>query len=413
MIPKALIVTTARWFPTARLGMALAKAGFSVDAVCPPGHPLGKISLIGKTYPYDSFSPIRSFADALAAAAPDLVIPGDEYAVRCLHKVYEQAHRRGKQGEHVCAVIEQSLGPAASFHVLSARAAVMRLAREESIRVPRTRAVSNAAELRACCEEFAFPIVLKADGTSSGEGVRIVRTFEEAKRAFRALHSPPSAIRVLKRALVNQDMRSVMPAVLRQRNTINAQEFVQGRDATSLAACWKGTVRGSLHFEVVKKQHSNGPASVMRRIESNELDLAIARIARRLKLSGLHGFDFLLEERTGNPYLIEVNPRPTQVGHLTFGPGRDLPAALYAAVTGNEPEDMPAVTEKDTIALFPQEWIRNPRSVFLRSAYHDIPWEEPELIRAGARSSRTWASWYNRRKWAPFLVPDRVPPANE
>lgn len=413
MTPKVLIATTARWFPTARLAMALAKAGFSVDAVCPSGHPLGKISLIGKTYQYDGFRPIGSFADAVTAAAPDLVIPGDEYAVRCIHKVYDQAHRRGKQGEQVCAVIERSLGPAASFHTLAGRAAMMRLACEESIRVPRTRVVHSVAELRACCDEFLFPFVLKADGTSSGEGIRIVRTLEEAKRAFRALHSPPSAIRVLKRAVVNQDTRSMMPALLRQRNTINAQEFIQGRDATSLAACWEGTVRASLHFEVVKKQHSNGPASVMRRMENAEMDSAIARIVGRLGLSGLHGFDFLLEEHTGNAYLIEVNPRPTQVGHLTLGQGRDLPAALYGAVTGTEPEDLPAVTDKDTIALFPQEWIRNPRSVFLRSAYHDIPWEEPELIRAGARSSRTWASWYQRRKWAPSLVAGRVPPANE
>ena len=413
MIPKVLIATTARWFPTARLAMAFARAGFVVEAVCPSNHPLRKLSVIGKTYDYDGFWPLRSFAHAVDAAVPDLVVPGDECAVRYLHKLYEQAHRRGAQGEPTRALVERSLGPAANFQVLAARTAVMRVAREESIRVPRTRVVSNVAELKDCSEEFLFPFVLKADGTSGGEGVRIVRTFEEAKRAFRVLQSPPSAIRVTKRALIDQDLRSVVPALLRQRNTINAQEFIHGTDATSLAACWKGTVCASLHFEVIKKQHRNGPASVMRRIENRELDLAISRIVRRLNLSGLHGFDFLLEEHTGNPYLIEVNPRPTQVGHLTLGRGRDLPAALYAAVAGTETEDAPAVTEKDTIALFPQEWIRNPRSVFLRSGFHDIPWEEPELVRAGARSRRSWRSWYAGKKWASLFLAEKVPPVNE
>lgn len=413
MKPTVLIATTARWFPTARLAMALVGAGFTVDAVCPARHPLTKISTIRKTYPYDGLAPVLSFADAIDAGIPDLVIPGDEYAVRLVHKVYEQARRRGKFGEAACALIERSLGPVESFHVLAARAAVMQLAQEESVRVPRTRVISDSSCLGQICNELSFPVVLKADGTSSGEGVRIARTLEEANRAFRFLQSPPSAIRAAKRALIDQDTRSVMPVLLRQRNTVNAQEFIQGQDATSLVACWKGSVRASLHFEVVKKQHKNGPASVMRRIDDRELDVAISRIVDRLQLSGILGFDFLLEKESGNAYLIEVNPRPTQVGHLSLGRGRDIPAALYAAITGTEANETSPVTEKDTIALFPQEWIRNPQSVFLRSAYHDIPWEEPELIRAGARKSRSWSFWYNRKKWATFLLADRVPPANE
>lgn len=393
--------------------MALVGAGFSVDVVCPAGHPLTKLSSIHKTYPYDGFAPVLSISDAVTAALPDLVIPGDEYAVRLVHKVYDQASRRGKLGGPVCALIERSLGPGESFRVLRARAAVMQLAKEESVRVPRTTVVTDSDQLAGICADLSFPLVLKADGTSSGEGVRIVRTIEEAHRAFRFLQSPPSAIRAAKRALIDRDMRSVIPVLLRQRSSVSAQEFIPGEDATSLVACWKGSVRASLHFEVLKKQHKNGPASVMRRIEHRELDLAISRIVNRLNLSGIIGFDFLLEKHSGNPYLIEVNPRPTQVGHLNLGRGHDIPAALYAAVTETETSEAAPVTEKDTIALFPQEWVRNPQSVFLRSAYHDIPWEEPELIRLGARKSHSWSFWYNRKKWATLLLADRVPPANE
>jgi hypothetical protein len=46
------------------------------------------------------------------------------------------------------------------------------------------------------------------------------------------------------------------------------------------------------------------------------------------------------------------------------------------------------VTENDTIALFPQEWARDPKSEFLQSAYHDVPWEESELIRSCVRKGR-------------------------
>jgi biotin carboxylase len=408
-----LIATTSRWFPTARLAMALAKAGFTVDAVCPSRHPLKHISAVRKRYSYDSLGLVPSFAEAIAAARPDIVMPGDECAVLCLHRLYDQARHRGKSGEPLCALIERSVGHPDSFRIVSARAAVMRLAREESILVPRTSVVADKAGLTRCAEEFLFPLVLKADETSSGEGVRIVRSMEEAIRAFRALRSPVSALRAAKRAIVDQDMRFVLPVLLRQHNTVNAQEFIDGQDATSLVACWNGDVLASLHFEVVKKQYRNGPASVMRRIEIPEVEASISKIVGRLKLSGLHGFDFLLEKQTGRPYLIEMNPRPTQVGHLTLGRGHDLPAAFYAAVTGTPPEELPTLTENDTIALFPQEWLRNPSSLFLQTAYHDIPWEEPELIVAGARQRRRWMPWPIGKNRAASFLGDKVLHGND
>ena len=74
---------------------------------------------------------------------------------------------------------------------------------------------------------------------------------------------------------------------------------------------------------------SSGHATVVRLIDNAEMSAAAEKIARRLNFSGMHGFDFMLEAHTGNAYLIEINPRSTQVGHLTLGLGRDIPAALY------------------------------------------------------------------------------------
>ena len=99
----------------------------------------------------------------------------------------------------------------------------------------------------------------------------------------------------------------------------------------------------------------------------------------------------------GNAYLIEINPRSTQVGHLALGPGKNIPASLYAAVSGEMVEESSAVTEKDTIALFPQEWLRDPSSTFLQSAYHDVPWDKPDLIRACVRIRRKQVAWYSQQ----------------
>jgi hypothetical protein len=178
---------------------------------------------------------------------------------------------------------------------------------------------------------------------------------------------------------------------------MNAQAFIKGHEATSTIACWKGSVLASLHFEVLEKMHSTGHATVVRSIEHREMAYAADRIARRLNLSGLHGLDFILEASTGNAYLIEINPRTTQVGHLSLGPGHNLPAALYAAISGKTAEASARITERETIALFPQEWKRDPRSAYLTSGYHDVPWQEPLLVSSCIKSTGLQVSSASQR----------------
>jgi biotin carboxylase len=159
-----------------------------------------------------------------------------------------------------------------------------------------------------------------------------------------------------------------------------------------------------LHFEVINKRSSAGPATVVRLIENPEMKSAVERLVRRLNLSGPHGFDFMLEATTGNAYLVEINPRITQVGHLALGEGRDLALALFAAMSGSPVQLAPPVTDNDVITLFPQEWMRDPASALIQSGYHDVPWEEPELVRACvhyaqrhslAKTPQTWESSFS------------------
>ncbi len=406
--PTILIATTARWFTTARLATALSNSGCSVDVVCPSGHSLRNTNAVRNVHTYHGLTPLTSFTDAIAATHPDLIIPADDIAVRHLHEIYQHAAKYGEAGVALRALIEKSMGAPESFPIAYARAAFINLAREEGVRAPMTEEISSIDELHDWIARTGLPMVLKANGTSSGEGVVIVRTVEEAERGFRKLQAPPMFIRAVKRAVVDQDMRLIAPVLFRRRNTVNAQAFAPGQDVTSLVVCWKGEVLAQLHFEVVVKQRTAGPASVMRVIDNPEMSAAAVTMVRRLNLSGFYGFDFMLEAQTENAHLIEMNPRPTQVGHLALGPGHDLPAALYAALTGTTVRDSPSLTNKSVIALFPQEWTRNPSSPYLESAYHDVPWEDPDLIRACVRETRKWSAFYTRKKWTQVLEADRI-----
>jgi Carbamoyl-phosphate synthase L chain, ATP binding domain len=389
--------------------MALAKAGCAVEVICPAGHPVERTNAAERIHNYRGLMPLTSFANAIASANPELLIPADDLATQHLHSLYDRELRQGKVNSAICSLIERSLGTPEGFPVVYARTAVMTLAREEGVRVPETKVISDTDDLKKWAAQVGFPFVLKADRTSGGTGVRVVHTFEEAEPAFRKLQAAPGFRRAIRQAWSEQDSTLLWPSVLRQRRTINAQAFISGREATSTVVCWQGTVLASLHFEVLHTAYSTGPATVVRWVQNVEMFSAAEKMARRLKLSGFYGFDFVFEGNSGNSYLIEMNPRATQAGHLTLGPGRDLPAALCAAISGDAVHTAPKVTENETIAFFPQEWLRDPASPFLRSGYHDVPWEESEFVRACVRGPHKRGAWHPEHNRIPALSTIRIP----
>lgn len=415
MKPTALIFSTTRWFPTARLGVALADAGCTVDAVCLSHHPIGLTTAPRRLFSYSNFAPLRFLAHAIAASNPDLIIPGDDLATHHLHELYRHESQQTEKRSEICALIERSLGSPDSFPVVYERASFMQLAEQVGVRIPKTAPIRDLHELQAWTAATSFPIVLKADGSSGGEGVKVARTMEEAQFAFRKLHAPPLIARAAKRTLFDGDSSLLWPSLSRRRPVVSAQAFIEGREANSTVACWNGKVLAALHFEVANKKHSTGHATVIRVIEHAEMVRAVEAMVSRLKLSGIHGFDFMIEAHTGKAYLIEINPRSTQVGHLPLGPGHDLPAALVAAATESPLHAAPSVTENDTIALFPQEWTRDPASPFLQTAYHDVPWGEPELLRACMNRAPKQNPSIGKRDWEVAaanlmrLVPQRTP----
>jgi hypothetical protein len=373
--------------------MALVGVGCEVEAVCPRSHPVTKTHAPLRIHPYCPFTPLRSISAAIDAAQPYVVIPCDDLATIHLHRTYDRALRSGKRGAAMRILLEDSLGNPASFAITTARAGLMTFAQERGIQVPATAAVQTTDDVMQWVRHHGLPAVLKADGTYGGRGVRIVHTEAGAVNAFHALHSPPSPARALKRAVINRDFNYVLPCALRLRSAVSVQRFVSGRNANSTVTCWHGEVVASITASVLHTRGEHGPASVLQLIDNAEIASAVEQIVRDLKLSGLVGFDFVIEEQTGTAYLIEMNPRATQVSHMNLGPGRNLSASLRAILSGQSVQNVPGTMWNEIITLFPQEWLRDPTSPFLQSGYHDVPWEEPGLIRACLREDLRYKSW--------------------
>jgi hypothetical protein len=62
----------------------------------------------------------------------------------------------------------------------------------------------------------------------------------------------------------------------------------------------------------------------------------------------------------------------------------DLGAALHAAMHGVPSPSRAELEENEEhrCAHFPQEWVRDPDSRYLREYEVDVPWDEPELTQA-------------------------------
>ena len=375
---KLLLIDSSRWPCAARLAIPFSKLGADVSAVCPDRHPLSKTSVVRRIYPYSGLRPLASLATAIEATQPDLLIACDEFSIRHLHELHAQECNRSGRGSRSAALIEKSLGSPSSYSVVTSRFDLLRVAREERIRIPEMRAVHAIDDLISWAPRQMFPWILKADATCAGVGVRIAKDMKDARRFFRDLQGIFSAGHAIKEFLFKSNPFWMRPWIRRSRPDVIVQSYVQGHPANCAVACWEGKVLAGIAVEVCSTQGATQPATVVRVIEKPDMMLAAERLAKRLNLSGFFGLDFMIESRTGVAYLIEMNARCTPLCHLQLGPGRDLIGSLWAQLSGQKMQDSAPVTANDLIAYFPQS-LRY-QADLIDSSYLDVPEGETELI---------------------------------
>lgn len=405
MPPRILLATTCRWFSTARQALAIHQAGGTVDIVCPSGHPAILANVVQQAYPCREWTPLRDLRMAALASRPDRIIPCDDLTARHLHRLYERTlPSSDDDARFILNLLETSLGNPDGYPITESRDKFMSMVRRLGIRTPETMTVPSIADVENWLSKFGLPAVLKAEGTSGGEGVKIVRTVDEALRAYRVLHNPVAAIITAKRAVLDRDWKDVAPWLARRKRVVSIQAFVDGPDANIAAACWRGEILSQVSVEVLETTRPTGPATVVRLFENEEMSRAAEKIVGETEYSGLCGFDFILEKSTGKPYLIEMNARATQTCSLPLDLQRS-PTAAICVQAGSAPRTTTAIDpQTSTIALFPGAWRGHVQSPAFQAAYHDIPREAPELVRYGMKESQN----LSRGKWVRLFTKLRL-----
>jgi carbamoylphosphate synthase large subunit len=395
--PHILLATTGQLPSTARLAMELHEAGARVSLIAPNNHPARALDLLSKRLTYRALAPRFGLQRAILRLQPDMVIPCDERTVRDLHAIW-----RITQHQQVKRLIEKSTAPAESFQTVTSRAALLALAQRQGVRVPSSMPLRNVHELERWTAADAAPFVLKADGSWAGFGVRIVSDPSLAEQAYLRMTRRASGRLALRESLLEGNHFGIRSWLRRERPAMSVQSYIDGWPANVGVACWQGEVLAAVCAESVATTSATGPSTVARIIDNPEMIDAAKRVVAALGLSGMIGFDFMIEAASGDAYLIEMNPRNTPICAVRLGPGRDLAEALVARLASRPVRERPARTERDIVVFFPDTWREDPANHFLHSGYHDVPWEQPELVRAlmqPERRERYWVLRQLRRVW--------------
>lgn len=374
--PHILLATTGQLPSTARLAIELKDAGADVSLVSPRNHPAIVLNIFSHRLAYRAAAPIGSLEAAMMRARPDVVIPADERTVRDLHQLWRETRHSGLR-----LAIEGSLGPCESFPVVTSRSALLAAAGAAGVRIPASAPLPSAAALDEWMAHNPCPFVLKADGSWSGFGVRIITDANQAMAAYADMTRRASGRLALREAALEGNNFGIRSWLRRERPAMSAQAFIDGWPANIGVACWQGEVLAAISMESVATLSATGPSTAARIIDSPDMLASARKVVKALHLSGMIGLDFMIEAATGLAYLIELNPRNTPICAIPMGPGRDLPEAFVARLASRSARERPARTDKDVVAFFPDTWQVDPSSHFLHTAYHDVPWDQPDLVR--------------------------------
>jgi glutathione synthase/RimK-type ligase-like ATP-grasp enzyme len=378
---RVLVIAIEQSLLAARVSMALVNVGFRIATLSPRGHFVRKLRRTKEHFSYHTRPRFKSTIRAIERWSPDLLVCADDLAVRELQILHQRmVTSKDKMRGSISKLIETSIGPATSFPAMVNKSDLLTRAKIEGVRCPTTVVLPASRGLSSAPAELTYPTMVKADRSHGGRCVRMVSSAINLRTAVWELQIPYTwRLRRLIGALLGS--KTLCKLMIPLRRTISLQQFIKGRPSNRAVICWRGKVLAGISVEAVEVTEEFGPASVVRTIEHPEMALAAERMVKCLELSGFIGFDFILDS-SDQAWLIEMNPRATPICHFSLDDDTNLAGSLYRHLTGACPRSTSVTFGRGLIALFPNEIVRRASSEHLQFGQHDVPWEEPQLVRA-------------------------------
>lgn len=251
-----------------------------------------------------------AFADAIGYAvrrfSADVLLPISEASLRAI------LPRRDRL--RPCVI---PFAAAETFAAVSDKSRVVAAASRLGIDVPRQRVLQSSADVAAAIANLQFPVVVKP--------ARSVADAGSSRLKFGASHARDLAA-----------LNRVISQIPSEAYPILVQERVVGAGVGVFLLLWDGEVRAAFAHRRIREKPPSGGVSVLS--ESITLDPELlARsnaLLRDFNWCGVAMVEYKLDERTGIPYLMEVNGRFWGSLQLAIDAGVDFPTILVDAACG-------------------------------------------------------------------------------
>jgi predicted ATP-grasp superfamily ATP-dependent carboligase len=248
---------------------------------------------------------VREVATLVRKWGIDIVIPISDASLEALLPRREQ----------VPALIPFPV--AESYRGLSDKRQVLEVARGLGIAVPSQRLVECRAELEPAAAALRFPLVLKAS--------RSVRSREGGASQLAVRH-----------AMDSEDLAALAKELSDDMFPLLLQERIVGQGIGVFLLTWDERTLAVFSHRRLREKPPSGGESVY--AESTALDPELVErceeLVRRFGWRGALMVELKVDERTGIPYLMEVNARLWGTLQLAVDCGVDFPALLVAAALG-------------------------------------------------------------------------------
>jgi len=236
---------------------------------------------------------------------------------------YEEIILMSHFRDRIFAVTKTAMMDTATLMRLHSKVQLTDLAREIGIDTPEILVPRSTEEAKELIATVDLPIVVKMQQTSGAAGLRLVND---------------------RKVLEKQYFEVVRVNSLDENNLPMLQQMIDGPTTCTLELCNRGTVLGEVMYRGVRTMPRDGGTTVLRESVADPASSeAAAKIVDHLNFHGLCGFDFVLDQRSGRPYLVDGNCRITPAITMAHHGGCDMIEAWIRVVDGEEVAHLPEV----------------------------------------------------------------------
>lgn len=200
-----------------------------------------------------------------------------------------------------------------AYNVASDKYETMKLAIQEKVPCPATYLPKSEGELLDIANTAMFPLVIKPRKSSGSRGIRIV---EDSKSLLKVFHE------------IKNDYPDPM-----------IQEWIPLGDRYDVCILFDQNHEVKATFVQKEIRHfpiQIGPSTVQESVQYGKLSELSVQLLKSLNWSGIVEVEFMIDPRTGQPVLMEINPRFWNSLELAVQSGVDFPYLYYQLSIGEE-----------------------------------------------------------------------------